>query len=131
MEQKDPQSRKIVPFNTNVFQDVINRVKLILRLMGDSRVSPWLKLIPLGSLVYFIWPIDIPTPIDDVALVWLASYMFVEMCPPDVVQEHLENLNRTIPGRVVKEVKTPDEPADEPSGPVEGEVIEGDFREEK
>ena len=81
-----------------VFHDLGNRIKLILRLMADSRVSPWLKVIPVGSLVYLLLPDLAPGPLDDAALIWLGAYLFVELCPPDVVQEHMDALSRAIPG---------------------------------
>jgi len=91
---------------------LVVRTKLILRLMGDSRVSAWAKFIPIGALVYVVSPVDlimgIPglDAIDDAAIVGLAYYFFIEMCPPDVVQEHLKNIEG------VKETKTSDEIVD-------------------
>lgn len=40
----DKEDRNIIPSQGGVFNDLTLRVKLILRLMGDSRVSPLLKL---------------------------------------------------------------------------------------
>ncbi len=75
-----------------------DRVKLILRLLADPRVSPLIKLLPIGTFIYFVVPDLIPTPIDDAVLIWLGSYLFVELCPPDVVEEHMKALNRVVPG---------------------------------
>jgi uncharacterized membrane protein YkvA (DUF1232 family) len=83
-----------------VLRDFVLRLKLILRLMGDSRVSPFLKLLPIASLVYLISPIDLVSGIafpiigavDDVAIVSLGAYLFIELCPADVVQEHMRQL---------------------------------------
>jgi hypothetical protein len=30
--------------------------------------------------------------LDDAAILWLGSYLFVELCPQDVVQEHVKAL---------------------------------------
>ncbi|MEK6222859.1 MAG: hypothetical protein N2D54_11490 [Chloroflexota bacterium] len=66
-----------------------NQVRLILRLMGDSRVNMLYKILPLGTLVYFIiFPDLFPGPIDDAMIIGLGTYMFIELCPPDVVAEH-------------------------------------------
>ena len=78
-----------------VVQDLSIRLKLIVRLMTDRRVSPLLKLLPIGSLVYFLVPDLAVGPIDDAAIIGLAAYLFVELCPPDVVQEHLEEIVKT------------------------------------
>lgn len=80
-----------------VIRNVINQLKLIFRLMGDSRVNFLAKLIPIGTLIYLVSPVDaISIPIigavDDAALLWLGSYIFTELCPPDVVAEHMKEL---------------------------------------
>jgi len=88
----------VVSSGGGVLHDLVLRFKLIMRLMGDSRVNPFVKLLPVASLAYLIWPIDliagIPgvSALDDVALVSLGAYMFIEFCPPDVVAEHMQQL---------------------------------------
>lgn len=94
----EDKNRKIIFPGKGVIGDLSLRIKLILRLIGDSRVSPLLKLIPIGSLAYFVIPDLAPGPIDDVAVMWLATYLFVELCPPNVVQEHMDSLKSVLPG---------------------------------
>lgn len=84
---------QMVPARGGVLNELTLRIKLIWRLVSDSRVSPILKMLPIGTLLYFIIPDIAPGPIDDAAIVWLGSYLFVELCPPEVVQEHMANLN--------------------------------------
>lgn len=113
-------NRKIVPSSGGIFNDLAARIKLIVRLMGDSRVSPLLKLLPIGSLLYFIIPDIAIGPIDDVAIVWLGSYLFVELCPPEVVEEHMAALrSQPLPGQA----------RDIPGS--EDDVIDGEFWENK
>ena len=76
-----------------VISDLSNYIKLILKLMGDRRVNPFLKILPIGTLVYFIFPDIIPGPVDHALFVWLGSYLFIELCPDDVVEEHMQRLN--------------------------------------
>ncbi len=91
----------MIPPQGGVVRDFVLRIKLILRLLGDRRVSPWLKIIPIGGLLYLISPIDIIPDIalpivgelDDAAVLWLTNYLFVELCPPNVVQEHVKALS--------------------------------------
>jgi uncharacterized membrane protein YkvA (DUF1232 family) len=73
-----------------VFQGFTNRLRLIARLMADRRVNPLIKLIPVGALIYLVVPTDLMPllPFDDAAVLWLGSFLFVEMCPQDVVREH-------------------------------------------
>lgn len=106
-------SQSIIPSQGGVLQELTLRAKLMFRLMGDQRVSTWLKLIPVGALVYFISPVDlIPAAVvpgigalDDVAILWLGYYMFLELCPPEVVRELAKNIisNSTIVEEVKKE----------------------------
>lgn len=97
-----------------VVRNVINQLKLIFRLLSDSRVSIFAKLVPVGALAYFILPADLLPglvlpgigALDDAAILWLGSYIFTELCPPDVVQEHIKalagNINaKDIEGEVV------------------------------
>lgn len=92
-------NRKITPSDGGgVFQNLTLRIKLILRLLADPRVSPLLKILPVGSLVYLIIPDLAPGPIDDAAIIWVGAYLFVELCPPDVVQEHMQALASGSPG---------------------------------
>jgi uncharacterized membrane protein YkvA (DUF1232 family) len=91
----------MIPPQGNVIRDLVLRVKLILRLIGDRRVSPWLKIIPIAGVVYLISPIDIISDIalpvigelDDAAILWLTNYLFIELCPPQIVAEHVKALN--------------------------------------
>jgi hypothetical protein len=117
-------NRKItVPQDGGFFQDLSLRIKLILRLMGDSRVSPLLKLLPIGSLAYLVVPDIAIGPIDDAAVIWLATYLFVELCPPAVVQEHLEALKAT--RKVMDSYQETSRP-DDHGEVIDGEIVESD-----
>ncbi len=98
------------PEGGGFFQDLSTRAKLILRLLGDRRVNVFLKLLPIGSVVYLLMPDLAPGPIDDAAVIWLGAYLFVELCPPDVVQEHMRALTSVIDGewREIPESETPE-----------------------
>ena len=125
----DKPNRKIIlPQNGGFFQDLTLRLKLIMRLLGDGRVNPLLKLLPIGSLVYLIVPDIAPGPIDDAAVIWLATYLFVELCPPNVVQEHLDGLKAT--RKVMDSYQETSQP-DEQGEVIDGEIIDGDNPEGK
>lgn len=95
-------SKKLTVSQGGVLRNVVLQTKLILRLMGDRRVSAWTKLIPLGTLIYLVSPIDlimgIPgiAALDDAAIVWFGSNLFVELCPPAVVKEHMDELQSNL-----------------------------------
>lgn len=111
-------NRSLIPYRRGVIRDLLLQVKLILRLMADRRVNPFLKLLPLAALAYLLWPFD-PVPIyipvigavDDAAVIWLGVSLFIELCPTEVVQEHLQKLTSNI------DLIT------------EGDVIEGEVKE--
>ncbi len=114
----DQNPRQIDTTTGGVFHELSLRVKLILRLMADTRVNPLLKLMPIGSLVYLLVPDLLPGPIDDAAVIWLGTTLFVELCPPNIVAEHMSALRSVIPG----EWREPEN---------EENIIDGEFREEK
>jgi hypothetical protein len=117
---KEPSRKISVPKSPGPVNDLVSRAKLIFRLLEDRRVSPLVKLIPIGSALYFIVPDLMIGPLDDAAIIWLATYLFVEMCPPDVVQEHI----RAIQGLPPPDAKSGDKSA-------EDEIVEGEFVEDE
>ena len=94
----DDRRRQIAPSNGGFFEGIGMRARLILRLMQDRRVHPLLKLLPVGSLLYLLVPDLAPGPLDDAAVIWVGAYLFVELCPPDVVDEHRRELEAVIEG---------------------------------
>lgn len=103
MPDKKPGDLTVYP-SGGVLRDLVMRLKLILRLMADRRVNFFLKLLPLASLAYLVSPIDlapgIALPIigalDDAAIVGLGAYLFVELCPSEVVHEHMKSLTSNL-----------------------------------
>jgi len=97
-------------------RELLRQFQLAWRLFWDRRV-PWsTKIIPPLALLYILSPIDILPDfslglgqLDDVAVLLLATKLFIELCPLDVVQEHLRAL-----GAKLEEWQA-------------GETIEGEF----
>jgi len=121
MSEKKPGNIMVSP-SRGVVKEMVMRLKLILRLMGDSRVNFFLKLLPIASLAYMIWPLDLISAIpfvsalDDVALAGLGVYLFMELCPPEVVQEHMKSLTSNLdpgpPAEEIVDAETTDLPPD-------------------
>jgi uncharacterized membrane protein YkvA (DUF1232 family) len=90
----------IVPSQGGALKDLLAKLKLIARLMADPRVPVWVKLLPIGALAYVLSPLDLVPgaalpvvgAIDDVAILWLGSSLFIELCPPEVVAELAEKM---------------------------------------
>ncbi len=95
-----------------LFEDLAERIKLILHLIRDKRINPLLKLIPIASLLYLIVPDLAPGPIDDAILIWLGAYLFVDLCSQDIVDEHLKTIRRTFQSqyndKMTRNIKTED-----------------------
>jgi hypothetical protein len=90
---------QIVPQKKGGFFDEVSlRIKLILRLLRDRRVNPLLKILPIGSVLYFLIPDLLPGPLDDGLIMWLGGTLFVELCPAHVVQEHMDALTQVVDG---------------------------------
>jgi uncharacterized membrane protein YkvA (DUF1232 family) len=83
------------PSSSGRVADFLNQFRLTWRLLRDGRVRSIYKLIPVAALLYWISPFDFAIPlVDDVAILWLGSSIFTELCPPDVVEEHRAALSR-------------------------------------
>jgi uncharacterized membrane protein YkvA (DUF1232 family) len=83
----------------NIFAALVNRIRLVFRLLGDSRVPIYLKFLPFLSIVYLVMPFDfIPDmapllgQVDDLGVLLLSIEAFIMLSPQDVVQEHLAAL---------------------------------------
>jgi hypothetical protein len=117
------QNRRIIQRPGGFFQDLTNRFRLIGRLLIDSRINPFLKILPVGTLIYVLSPVDLLSlnPVDDAFVIWAGTTLFVELCPPQVVEEHLKILNRVVPGQW-QDISNSTSPDDV----VEGEFIDTD-----
>ena len=127
MATKEPRNNKhITPKDQGFFHDIANQIKLIFRLMADPRISPLLKMLPVSTLLYFIFPDIAPGPIDDALIIGVGTYLFVELCPPEIVQEHKDALEKV----VTTDWRDADVASED--GPIikEEDIVEGEFRDE-
>lgn len=74
--------------------EVIEHLRLAWRLFRDGRVPAWTKAIPVLTLAYLIWPIDLlADPIlglgqlDDLAILVLGLQLFMSLCSPALVEQ--------------------------------------------
>jgi len=102
-----------------MFEGLALRIKLIMRLMGDRRVSIFLKILPVFTIVYLFIPDLVIGPLDDAGVIWLGLTLFVELCPQQVVEEHM----RTLRAALDSSWRQP--PQSNPTR--DEEVIEGEF----
>ncbi len=100
----DRKNKQLTVPQGGMLRDFVLRLKLIGRLMGDSRVNFFLKILPLASVAYLFWPIDLVPGVvlpvigvlDDAAILWIGTNLFVELCPTAVVKEHMSELRSNL-----------------------------------
>lgn len=100
----DRKNKQLTVPQGGVLRDFVLRLKLIGRLMGDSRVNFFLKILPLASVAYLFWPIDLVPGVvlpvigvlDDAAILWIGTNLFVELAPSAVVKEHMAELRSNL-----------------------------------
>lgn len=109
-------------YSPGFFGEIALRIKLVLRLLADPRVNIFVKLIPFTSIIYFFLPDLVIGPLDDAAVLGIAFSLFVELCPPEVVEEHLQRLRAEAQRRAST-------PSDRKA--LEEDIIEGEYYEIK
>jgi uncharacterized membrane protein YkvA (DUF1232 family) len=74
-------------------------LKLFSRLVKDPRINLAPKLVVLGALAYVVLPTDLVPDFvpglgqaDDVAVLLAGLRLFLRLCPPEVVQEHVKSI---------------------------------------
>jgi uncharacterized membrane protein YkvA (DUF1232 family) len=73
--------------------------RLYWRLLRDARVPVWPKALLLLGVLYVLSPIDLIADVlpgsgqvDDVVSLIVVSWLFVYLCPPEVVREHVARI---------------------------------------
>ncbi len=91
--------------------DLVRQMRLLWRLLNDSRVPAWVKTIPAVVLLYLLSPIDLmPDPalglgqLDDLVIILLGLKLFRDFSPPAVVREHEADIaGESSPWRMVED----------------------------
>lgn len=117
------QNNPIKKFSGGFFNEISTNIRLVIRLIADKRVSPFLKLIPIGTLAYLLIPDLIIGPIDDFALIGLGLYLFIELCPQEIVEEHRRALSGQS-GTITGQWKDPQQSGND-------EIIDAEFVDKK
>ena len=81
-------------------------IRLFSRLIRDPRLTLSPKLVLLGVITYVLLPMDLLPDflvgigqMDDLAVILGGLKLFLRLCPPDVVQEHLREIAARRPRR--------------------------------
>jgi len=77
-----------------------NFIRMYWRLLWDRRVSIWPKTVLVLSFLYVLSPLDfIPDfvpfvgGVDDLLVIIMACRFFIYLCPPEVLQEHVHQID--------------------------------------
>lgn len=95
--------RTTIPADPNkqlsFFSGLVKQLKLVWLLFRDERVSLWTKSVLPLSLLYIVSPIDfLPDfflglgQLDDLGVILLGITLFVKLCPPELVNHYLDQL---------------------------------------
>ncbi len=83
-----------------ILRHVPHFVRLYWRLFRDRRVSILAKAFLVLTLAYVVWPIDlIPDvlpvvgEVDDLGIVLFGLWLFIRLCPPEVVLERVREIS--------------------------------------
>jgi len=75
-------------------------IRLYWRLFRDARVSIVAKALLVLTLAYVIWPADlipdfVPVlgEVDDLGIVLTGLWLFIRLCPPEVVRERVREIS--------------------------------------
>lgn len=107
-------------YDPNFIVRIFNQGRLAWRLIGDRRVPLWLKGLPLLTVAYLIWPLDIISELllpllgplvalDDLGIILVGLVTFIGLAPKHVVDEH----ERAIRGDTSSGWQVEDAPAEE------------------
>jgi uncharacterized membrane protein YkvA (DUF1232 family) len=106
--------------------DIVRQGRLAWRLLWDSRVPFWTKLIPIVTVAW-VMPIIPPDIIpdafvglgqlDDLAIFLIGMKLFIELAPTEIVRQHLAEL-----GARIQEWRVDDGKEEAPP-----QIIEGEF----
>ena len=74
---------------------IVRQARLAWRLWRDRRVPAWAKGVPLLSLLYLIWPLDLLADpllglgqLDDLGVILLGLTLFISLVPKELVELH-------------------------------------------
>lgn len=106
---QSPQKPTDASLRVDALTEFTRQVRLIWRLYFDPRVPLWIKLIPTAAVAYVIWPIDVVPALavpfvgalDDLGILAVGFATFINLCPPDIVAEHMQAIMGESGWRVV------------------------------
>ncbi|MBN1317946.1 MAG: DUF1232 domain-containing protein [Anaerolineales bacterium] len=98
-KNNDPSWLEKLSSTDGFWHGLIQQLRLVWRLLRDRRVPIWVKAVPFLSTAYLFIPADIIPDVfvglgqlDDLAIIALGLKLFLELAPPDILNEHMNAL---------------------------------------
>ena len=92
-------------FGGGFISDIVLKIRLVIKLMQDDRVDLLLKAIPAFCLLYLIIPLDLLIgPLDDALVLYLGMDFFINLCPQDIVNAYILEIQGQAPDAGEEEV---------------------------
>jgi len=96
----EPQNKPLGPqAKAGIIAELVRNARLVWRLLNDHRVALWVKAVIPATIVYLLSPVDLVPDallglgqLDDLAIILLGVKLFLSLCPPQIVKEHLAQL---------------------------------------
>lgn len=91
--------REHTPSQQEIFMFIRSFI-LSIQLFFDQRVPILIKLIPIGTVLYFLSPLDVLPDllpyglVDDFAILIFMLNLFVQMSPETVISEHMARMSK-------------------------------------
>lgn len=95
----------------NWFVELLRNLRLAWRVLWDPLVPMWIKLIPVGAILYILFVGDLVPDIipglgqlDDLAVLALSIKLMLNLCPQEILERHQRQMS-SVDGsyRVVEE----------------------------
>ena len=113
-------------------KDFFGHFRLAWELLWDGRVPFVTKLVPILTLLYILSPVDLIPDValglgqlDDLAIFLIGMRLFVDVCPPALVNEHQEEDQREMTAAPPSEEKAvTQQPSSSAWVPPTGQIID-------
>ncbi|MGC8787878.1 MAG: YkvA family protein [Anaerolineae bacterium] len=101
----------------NWFMELLRNLHLAWRLFWDPLVPTWLKLIPVGAILYILFVGDLVPDIipglgqlDDLGVLVLSIKLLLSLCPKEILERHQRQMSSVEGSYRVVEEEAPQEP---------------------
>ena len=89
-------SKQRMPPEGGLLQKLGLSIRLVARLIIDKEVPLLVKLFPLAAFLYLLLPDLMVSVFDDLIVLGVCLYLFIELSPDSVIQKHIDELHENL-----------------------------------